>query len=433
MKKFKILGYSNPITFNCVPLITIIEINNKINAFFPDCTIKKLNIRKKEELTKLENYTPEVNNKFISDNEFSYINFNGKIETNNPKELLKEMKLDLKKLDKESIHKHMLEELILSETIKLGSSVYKKEIPDHAKKILLDIFKNEICIPIDINQICLQNNISISENNKMKYEGRIFQNLKNDVKIEYKSINNTAKERFTIAHELGHYFLHFNKSNSFNDTEYNFNDKSFIRYAARLDGEARDNDMEAEASFFAAELLMPDEEVIKYICSKDWNKHIFLTDLTAEMSNYFSVSRNSLILKLRHLEFLEKKDPQQVSETSNLIINQNTLKKFLDRYIPQFITGDTVKIAIRIKEDEKERLENFVGVCIALRGQGTSQTFTVRKIGANGIGVERIFPFYSENIKSITVIKRGRMSRKKLFYLKTRKMKKIGIGKLRSR
>ncbi|HFU76233.1 MAG TPA: 50S ribosomal protein L19, partial [Arcobacter sp.] len=102
------------------------------------------------------------------------------------------------------------------------------------------------------------------------------------------------------------------------------------------------------------------------------------------MSNYFSVSRNSLILKLRHLEFLEKKDPQQVSETSNLIINQNTLKKFLDRYIPQFITGDTVKIAIRIKEDEKERLENFVGVCIALRGQGTSQTFTVRKIGANG-------------------------------------------------
>jgi len=122
MKKFKILGYSNPITFNCVPVITIIEKDDKVNAIFPDCTIKQLNLKDKSGLEKLENYTEEVKNKFICENEFSYINFDGTIETNNPKMILETMQLDLIKLDTNSTHRAMLEELIISETIKLKSN-----------------------------------------------------------------------------------------------------------------------------------------------------------------------------------------------------------------------------------------------------------------------------------------------------------------------
>lgn len=331
MKEFKILGYSNPITFNCVPLITIIEFNNEVHALFPDCTIKKLNIKNKLELKKLENYTPEIENKYTSGNEFSYINFDGKIKTNTIQKLLKEMRLDINKLEKGSIHISMLEDLISSENIKLDAHLFKV-IQGHAKKILSDVFKDKIQTPIDIRRICYEKGISLSENNKMRYEGRIFQNFKEDIKIEYKSINNIEKERFTIAHELGHYFLHFTKGDFFNDSGDNFNDDSFIQYAARLNGDARESEKEKEASLFAAELLMPDEEVIKFICNKNWKKYIYLTDLTLEMSNYFNVSRNSLILKLRRLQFLEKKDSKQASETSNLIINQNTLKKFLKIY-----------------------------------------------------------------------------------------------------
>ncbi len=99
--------------------------------------------------------------------------------------------------------------------------------------------------------------------------------------------------------------------------------------------------------------------------------------------------------------------------------------------IPEFRAGDTVRVAVRIKEGDKTRVQNYEGVCIAIRGQGTGRTFIVRKIGANSVGVERIFPLYSESIESIEVVRRGRVRRAKLFYLRDLKGKAARIKELR--
>ncbi len=102
-----------------------------------------------------------------------------------------------------------------------------------------------------------------------------------------------------------------------------------------------------------------------------------------------------------------------------------------EKKIPDFKAGDTVRVAVLIKEGDKERIQNFEGVCISKRGQGTGATFTVRKVGANNIGVERIFPLYSESIQGITVVRRGRVRRAKLFYLRERKGKAARIKELK--
>ena len=99
--------------------------------------------------------------------------------------------------------------------------------------------------------------------------------------------------------------------------------------------------------------------------------------------------------------------------------------------VPVFRAGDTVRVAVRIKEGNKERVQNYEGVCIALRGEGTGKTFMVRKMGANNIGVERIFPLYSDSIESIEVLRRGRVRRAKLFYLRDLKGKAARIKELR--
>jgi large subunit ribosomal protein L19 len=101
------------------------------------------------------------------------------------------------------------------------------------------------------------------------------------------------------------------------------------------------------------------------------------------------------------------------------------------RNVPEFRAGDTVRVAVRIKEGNKERVQNFEGVCISLRGEGTGKTFTVRRMGANNVGVERIFPLYSDSIESIEVVRRGRVRRAKLFYLRDRKGKAARIKELR--
>ena len=99
--------------------------------------------------------------------------------------------------------------------------------------------------------------------------------------------------------------------------------------------------------------------------------------------------------------------------------------------IPQFRAGDTVRVGVEIKEGSKTRIQNFEGVVIALKGEGVSNTFTVRKIGANSVGVERIFPLYSDSIKSITVVRRGDVRRAKLHYLRGLKGKAAKIKELR--
>ncbi len=85
--------------------------------------------------------------------------------------------------------------------------------------------------------------------------------------------------------------------------------------------------------------------------------------------------------------------------------------------IPDFGPGDTVRVQVRVREGEKERLQVFEGVCIGRRGGGMSETFTLRKV-SSGIGVERIFPLHSPGLAKIKVVRRGRVRRAKLYYLR---------------
>lgn len=90
--------------------------------------------------------------------------------------------------------------------------------------------------------------------------------------------------------------------------------------------------------------------------------------------------------------------------------------------LPDFRAGDTIKVMVRVREGDKERLQAFEGVCVGKRGGGVSETFTVRKISA-GVGVERIFPLHSPGIASIEVMRRGKVRRAKLSYLRRLKGK----------
>ncbi len=85
--------------------------------------------------------------------------------------------------------------------------------------------------------------------------------------------------------------------------------------------------------------------------------------------------------------------------------------------IPNFATGDTLKVMVRVREGDKERLQAFEGTCISRKGGGIDETFTVRKISAS-VGVERIFPLHSPIIAAIDVVRRGRVRRAKLYYLR---------------
>lgn len=115
----------------------------------------------------------------------------------------------------------------------------------------------------------------------------------------------------------------------------------------------------------------------------------------------------------------------------NRYIEAFEAKQAEGKNIPDFRAGDTLRVAVTIKEGDKTRVQNFEGVCIARRGQGTSETFIVRKMGANNIGVERIFPILSESIESIKVLRRGRVRRSKLFYLRNRRGKAARIRELK--
>lgn len=98
-----------------------------------------------------------------------------------------------------------------------------------------------------------------------------------------------------------------------------------------------------------------------------------------------------------------------------------------DKKVPQFKAGDTIKLGIRIVEGDKTRIQNFEGVCICIRGNGVDSTFTVRKIGANNVGVEKTFPLYSDSLESIQVLRVGRVRRARLYYLRNRKGKAARI------
>jgi len=97
-----------------------------------------------------------------------------------------------------------------------------------------------------------------------------------------------------------------------------------------------------------------------------------------------------------------------------------------ERSIPEFGAGDTIKVDVKIIEGDKERIQAFEGLCIARSGSGLNESFTVRKI-SYGEGVERIFPIFSPKIAGITVLKKGKVRRAKLYYLRDRRGKSARI------
>jgi large subunit ribosomal protein L19 len=92
-------------------------------------------------------------------------------------------------------------------------------------------------------------------------------------------------------------------------------------------------------------------------------------------------------------------------------------RQYLRAQTPEFRPGDTVRVQVRVAEGDKERLQAFQGVVIARKGSGTREMFTVRKI-SGGVGVERIFPLHAPVVDSIEVLRRGRVRRAKLYYLR---------------
>ena len=100
----------------------------------------------------------------------------------------------------------------------------------------------------------------------------------------------------------------------------------------------------------------------------------------------------------------------------------------LSKEIPDFKAGDTIKVGYKVTEGTRSRVQNYEGVCIARKnGVGIAGSFTVRKISF-GEGVERVFPLYSTNIESITVVRRGRVRRAKLYHLRSRRGKSARIA-----
>lgn len=111
-------------------------------------------------------------------------------------------------------------------------------------------------------------------------------------------------------------------------------------------------------------------------------------------------------------------------------MNQFIIKSIEERFkkpeIPNFKSGDTVKVYVKVKEGDKERIQVFEGVVIARKGGGIRETFTVRKISF-GVGVERVFPLHSPIIDKIEVVRRGIVRRSKLYYLRTKKGKEAKV------
>ena len=108
-------------------------------------------------------------------------------------------------------------------------------------------------------------------------------------------------------------------------------------------------------------------------------------------------------------------------------IQKDQMDKIIaERAIPDFSAGDTIKVDVKIVEGDKERIQAFEGLCIARSGGGLNESFTVRKI-SYGEGVERIFPIFSPKISGITVLKKGKVRRAKLYYLRDRRGKSARI------
>lgn len=109
---------------------------------------------------------------------------------------------------------------------------------------------------------------------------------------------------------------------------------------------------------------------------------------------------------------------------------QELEKEYLRQDIPEFRAGDTLRVHVTVSEGDKQRIQVFQGVVIARRGHGTGESFSVRKI-SGGVGVERVFPLHSPVIDRIEVVRRGRVRRAKLYYLRSLRGKAARIDERR--
>ena len=109
---------------------------------------------------------------------------------------------------------------------------------------------------------------------------------------------------------------------------------------------------------------------------------------------------------------------------------QQVEKEQLRSDVPDVRPGDTVRVMVRVTEGARERIQPFEGVCIARKGGGIRETFTVRKV-SGGVGVERIFPLHSPSIAEMKILRRGKVRRAKLYYLRQLKGKKARIKEKR--
>jgi large subunit ribosomal protein L19 len=96
----------------------------------------------------------------------------------------------------------------------------------------------------------------------------------------------------------------------------------------------------------------------------------------------------------------------------------NTAAQTTEKALPEFRAGDTVRVHYKVTEGEKSRIQPYEGIVISLRGEGMSKMFTVRRIGADSVGIERIFPLFSPNIEKLEVVKKGDVRRSKLYYMR---------------
>lgn len=108
---------------------------------------------------------------------------------------------------------------------------------------------------------------------------------------------------------------------------------------------------------------------------------------------------------------------RRYAQEGTMDILRAVVKDQLRDDIPDFAPGDTLRVNVRVREGDKERIQVFEGICIARKHGGVNETFTVRKI-SNGVGVERIFPLHSPTVESIRVVRRGVVRRAKLYYLR---------------
>jgi large subunit ribosomal protein L19 len=117
---------------------------------------------------------------------------------------------------------------------------------------------------------------------------------------------------------------------------------------------------------------------------------------------------------------------------SNKVVSYIKEKFYGDKNYPDFRVGDVIRVHQRIKEEgqDKERIQVFEGIVIAIRGEGPSKTFTVRKV-SYGVGVEKIFPYYSPTIAKIELVRRFKVRRAKLYYLREKVGKDAKLKELR--